>query len=155
MSTRIDKPTADRPHFCIAYGTRAPSGLKAFREVEATALRGHHKLRAKAKQSKRESRTKQTELFTSDSVPELSFEQIVTENCKSAKQWIVALLNERKTHIEFGDLVLEVLETFTLRETNVKNICVQLADAGLIENTWNADKKKKPHDRCLIVLGTP
>jgi hypothetical protein len=34
VSTKIDRPTADRPHFFIAYGTKSRDGLKVFREAE-------------------------------------------------------------------------------------------------------------------------
>jgi three-Cys-motif partner protein len=152
LSTRIEKSTADRPHFCIAYGTRAPAGLKAFREVEASALKGHQQLRAKAKQTKRETRTGQNELFGSDSIPETSFAQLVEHNSQAAQKWIVALLKERNASIQFGVLVLRVLETFVLRETNVKDVCVQLADDGLIENTWKSTSRKKPFDGTPIKL---
>jgi three-Cys-motif partner protein len=152
LSTRIDKPTADRPYFCIAYGTRASAGLKAFREVEASALKGHYKLRARAKQTKRETKTGQAEMFGSDLIPETSFEQIVEESSQRAKQWIMALLKERKSSIQFGVLVLNVIELFVLRETNVKNICVELANDGLIENTWKPASKNKPYDGSPITL---
>jgi three-Cys-motif partner protein len=152
LSTRIDKSTADRPHFCIAYGTRAPAGLKAFREVEATALKGHHQLRAKAKQNKRETRTGQNELFSSELIPETSFEHLIESNCEQAKEWIITLLRSRGSSIQFGVLVLNVLERFLLRETNVKNLCVQLAHAGLIDNTWKIANRQKPYDGSPIAL---
>jgi three-Cys-motif partner protein len=152
LSTRIDKPTADRPHFCVAYGTRASAGLKAFREVEASALKGHHRLRAKAKQTKREIRTGQNELFSSDLIPETSFEQIIEENSEAAQKWIIAVLKTRNSSIQFGVLVLHVLELFVLRETNVKDVCVRLAKDGLIDNTWKPASKNKPYDGSPITL---
>jgi three-Cys-motif partner protein len=152
LSTRIDKPTADRPHFCMAYGTRASAGLIAFREVEASALRGHQQLRAKAKQTKREIRTGQNELFRSDLIPETSFEQFVEENIQAAKKWILALLREKNKSIQFGVLVLQVMELFALRETNVKDACVQLANDGLIDNTWKPASKNKPFNGSPIAL---
>jgi three-Cys-motif partner protein len=154
LSTRINRPTADRPHFCIAYGTRASAGLKAFREVEASALKGHQQLRAKAKQVKRETRTGQNELFNTDLIPDNSFEEIVQENSQLARNWIVARLEGRRTSIQFGVLLLNVLELFALRETNVKDVCVQLAHDGLIENTWKPAGKNKPYDGSPIMLPT-
>jgi three-Cys-motif partner protein len=152
LSTRIDKSTADRPHFCIAYGTRAPAGLKAFRQVEASALKGHSRLRLKAKQTKRQTRTGQNELFSADLIPETSFEQLVEENTQAAKKWILELLKERKKSIQFGVLLLMVLEQFVLRETNVKDVCVQLAADGLIDNTWKPVSKNKPYEGSPIML---
>ena len=63
-----------------------------------------------------------------------------------------AILKERNTPILFGVLALSVLELFTLRETNVKNVCVQLAKEGLIENTWKPASKNKPYDQSPITL---
>jgi hypothetical protein len=130
----------------------ASAGLKAFREVEASALKGHHQLRAKAKQANREIRTGQNELFSSDLIPETSFEQIIEENSQAAQKWIVALLKTRNSSIQFGVLVLQVLELFVLRETNVKDVCVRLAQDGLIDNTWKPASKNKPYDGSPITL---
>jgi hypothetical protein len=42
-----------------------------------------------------------------------------------------------------------LLQTYMLRDTNVKDICVDLAKAGRIDNTWGGGNRK-PHDQCLI-----
>jgi hypothetical protein len=55
-------------------------------------------------------------------------------------------------YIHFGVLLLNVLELFALRETNVKDVCVELANDGLIENTWKSASKKKPYDGSPITL---
>jgi three-Cys-motif partner protein len=39
VSTKIEKSTAERPHFFITYGTKSPDGLKTFRQTEYDALR--------------------------------------------------------------------------------------------------------------------
>ena len=46
-----------------------------------------------------------------------------------------------------------VLEAYMLRETNVKDICADLARAGKIENTWG-DGNHKPRDDTIIQLRT-
>jgi hypothetical protein len=38
-----------------------------------------------------------------------------------------------------------------LRETNIKDICVNLAKSGKIENTWG-DGNRKPRDGTMIKL---
>jgi three-Cys-motif partner protein len=57
ISTRIDKATAERPHFFITYGTKSANGLKAFREIEFAALREHERSRAAAQEKRREERS--------------------------------------------------------------------------------------------------
>jgi three-Cys-motif partner protein len=152
LSTRIDKATADRPHFCIAYGTRAVAGLKAFREVEHNALKGHQELRVRAKQTKREVRTQQVELFSPELISDTSFAVLVSVEKQAAKAWIQELLRARGRPIQFGVLVPAVLERFIVRETVAKDICVELAEAAIIKNTWKAAGKKKPLDSSTIEL---
>jgi hypothetical protein len=49
-------------------------------------------------------------------------------------------------------LVLKVLELLVLRKTNVKDVCVQLANDGLIDNTWKPASRNKPFDGSPIRL---
>jgi len=152
LSTRIDKATADRPHFCIAYGTRAVAGLKAFRDVEYNALKGHQQLRAKAKQTKRETRTSQNELFPADLVQDTSFPALAAAEKIAAKVWVQEMLQDRGRSIRFGSLLPSILERYIVRETVAKDICVELADAGFIKNTWKAAGRRKPIDSSTIAL---
>jgi hypothetical protein len=63
-------------------------------------------------------------------------------------------LKASKEGVRFDNLVTEVLEQFMLRETDAKDICVDLANDGVIEETWKADdrRKRKPQDHSLIKL---
>ena len=63
ISTKIDKMTAERPHFFIAYGTKSLDGLKTFRQTEYDALREHEKNRANVKEKKREEQSNMADLF--------------------------------------------------------------------------------------------
>ena len=63
VSTKIDKSTAERPHFFLAYGTKSPDGLKAFRQIEYAALREYEKSRADVKERQREVRSNMADLF--------------------------------------------------------------------------------------------
>ena len=53
--------------------------------------------------------------------------------------------------IKFKNVVSTALEAYMLRETNVKDICVDLAMSGKLENTWGS-KPRKPRDDDLINL---
>jgi three-Cys-motif partner protein len=81
ISTRIDKATAERPHFFITYGTKSPDGLKTFRQTEYEALREHVKNRANAKEKKREERSNTVDLFAGHQaqVQEATIDEIVDE----------------------------------------------------------------------------
>jgi hypothetical protein len=57
--------------------------------------------------------------------------------------------------LQFSRVVADLLQTHMLRETNVKDICVDLAKSGRIENTWGGGNRK-PRDSDIIRLrGVP
>lgn len=150
ISTKIDKPTVDRPHFFLAYGTKSREGLKAFRQTEYDALKAHAKNRESAKDRRNVARTGMSDMFASFSaeVQEASIDELVAEEKSSATKFVSSLLKETAS-IRFADLVDIVLEAFMLREKNVKDICVQLARDGVIEKTWDGGNRK-PSDQTII-----
>jgi three-Cys-motif partner protein len=156
LSTTIEKATADRPHFSIAYGTHSSKGLRAFRQVEYDALRGHTKRRVEAKLQKENKRRGQDSLFVADDLPEInSIEQVVAANKLHARSWIENIVRNQPT--TFTAICDSVLERFMLRETDVKNICVDLANDGTIKSPWKNETPKlhKPHGHHLIELTKP
>lgn len=50
---------------------------------------------------------------------------------------------------QFAKVVDALLQAFMLRETNVKDICVELAREGKIQNTWGTGNRK-PTDQTKI-----
>ena len=154
VSTRIDKATAERPHFFIVYGTKSEDGLKAFRQTEYAALREHAKNRANALERQRESRLRASDLFSGyqAQLEEATIDEILSEQKALAKARLLELLSERGP-MEFSQLIGALLEPFMLRETNVKDLCVDLAKNGKIENTWGGGNRK-PSARNAIKLRT-
>jgi three-Cys-motif partner protein len=150
VSTKIDKGTVDRPHFFIAYGTKSREGLKAFREIEYGALREHARNRADAKERKREERDRTVSMFPGmeADMQEASVDMLVKEQKTLATDHLLAILAARGAQ-RFSDVVDALLQAFMLRETNVKDICCELAKAGKVENTWG-DGRHKPKDGTLI-----
>jgi len=51
--------------------------------------------------------------------------------------------------MRFSEVVIRLLQPFMLRETNIKDVCVALAKAGTIENTWGGGNRK-PKDADVI-----
>lgn len=154
VSTRIDKSTADRPHFFITYGSKNREGLMAFRNIEYTALREHEKNRSDASERKRAEKTGNADLFTSfyAEVREATIDDIVDEHKSRASERLVAAL--ARTSLKFSQIVDGLLKGFMLRETNVKDICVTLAKDGKIENSWGTGNRK-PKDDTIIKLTKP
>lgn len=154
VSTKIDKATTERPHFFITYGTKSLEGLKVFRQTEYDALRQHEKNRANAKERIREERTNTTDMFAGHqaTVQEATIDEIVEEQSKLASTDLVATLSTQGA-IPFSRVLIALLQAHMLRETNVKDICVKLAKAGMIENTWG-NGNRKPRDESMIKLRT-
>ena len=152
VSTKIDKATMDRPHFFITYGTKHLEGLKVFRKTEYRARRLHERNRANAKEKKRQARTGMAGLFSDHQavVKESTIEEIVEEQSALASADLMAALS-RRNNVRFDSMVGELLERHMLRETNIKDICVVLAAAGQIENTWG-EGNRKPSGKSLIKL---
>lgn len=150
VSTRIDRPTIDRPHFFIVYATKRLEGLKAFRQTEYDALRFHVRNRGSAQERKREKQTGMADLFAGHqaSVRESDFDQTVQEQKELASAELMKILRSRK-NVRFEDVLIELLESYMLRETNIKDICVQLAKDGKIVNTWGRGNRK-PRSGCKI-----
>jgi three-Cys-motif partner protein len=152
ISAKIDKATAERPHFFMAYGTKSADGLIAFRETEYHALREHERNRANAKEKKREERSKIADLFASHHahMQEETIDEIVAKHKARASQDLLERLH-LEGPFDFSAVVNRLLETYMLRETNAKDICVDLAKAGKIENTWSG-ASRKPSSSTVIKI---
>jgi len=152
VSTKIDRPTADRPHFFVVYGTKSRAGLKAFRETEYNALKLNARDRADAKERKRERRSGSSDLFLGldADVQETTIDEIVEEQKALASHEVLNILHEFGP-ISFSELWEMILRAYMLRVTNVKDICVDLAKSGAIEQPWGGGARK-PRDQDAIKL---
>jgi three-Cys-motif partner protein len=154
VSTRIDKATAERPHFFLTYGTKNREGLIVFRDTEYAALREHAKNRAQASERKRVEKTGIDDLFADHhaEVREATIDSIVDEQKARAKDRLLIVLE--RGPVPFAKVVEGILRSFMLRETHVKDICVALAKEGQIENSWGTGTRK-PTDASIIKLVRP
>jgi three-Cys-motif partner protein len=152
VSTKIDRPTADRPHFFIAYGTKSRDGLKEFRQTEYDALKLNARDRAGAKERKRENRSGSSDLFSGleADIQETTIDEIVEEQKALASHDVLDFLREFGSMPSSG-LWEMILQVYMLRVTNVKDICVDLAKGGLIEQAWGG-RPRKPRDQDTIRL---
>jgi len=115
--------TAERPHFFIAYGTKSLDGLITFRQTEYNALREHEKNRANVKEKQREERSNMVDLFSGHqaAVQEATIDDIVDEQKALASADLMATL-PLNGPLLFSGVVARLLQTYMLRETNVKDI---------------------------------
>ncbi len=57
---------------------------------------------------------------------------------------IVAMV--QRGPMRFCDVAGAIMETYMLRETNAKDLVVQLASDGKLENTWGGGRSKPSED---------
>ena len=148
LSTHIKK-LADRPHFSIGYSTRSPDGLKTFREVEYKALLEHDRERAKARQERRAEKTGHADMFGGVAESHM-IDAIVGREAIRAKRELTDLLRKHGTPVAFQRVWTSVLLDCMLRVTDVKDICCELADEGVIKPSWKKGRRRKPDDEDLI-----
>jgi len=85
-------------------------------------------------------------------VQEATIDTIVSEQKKLASADLFATLQQGP--LPFSEVVIRLLEPYMLRETNVKDICVELAATGKIEKTWGGGNRK-PSENSMIRLKSP
>jgi hypothetical protein len=83
-------------------------------------------------------------------VQEATIDEIVEDQMKFASADLMATLAKSGGRM-FSSVLVALLQAYMLRETNIKDICVNLAKAGKIENTWG-NGNRKPRDEDLIKL---
>ena len=84
---------------------------------------------------------------------EAKLEDLVEDQKRLATTDLLATLKSSGP-FPFADVVAGLLQAYMIRETDIKDICVALAAAGKIENTWGK-KPRKPKDRDIVKLKTP
>lgn len=159
VSANIVMSTKDRTHFTLVYGTKNYIGLKVFRDQEFKAKHSHEMNRLKAKRRSVEKTSApsffpllddldHTDLNDDARVKDEIEKEIQNQRVKAEIEGKQILSHLKK--IEFTDFAGRLLEEFSLRETHVKDICIALAKAGCIEDTWTLGKKRKPDKGILL-----
>ena len=153
VSAPIYRSTMDRPHFNLVHATKSRDGLQAFRDTELPTKRKHAQNRADAQERKRLEETRQTLMFAdfSADLQEAVVEETIEANKTAAVAVIIAELTRAGGRMRFDEAWPMVLDAYSLRVTNVKDICAKLAKDGLIENTWGGGNNK-PKDDTIIKL---
>ena len=149
VSTPIMK-VEDRQCFSIVYGTRSPMGLKAYREVESKALMSHEMRINKAKEDRRLEQSGIMDMFAGhgSQIP-LSRESEVKEEKARARLWLEEQIR-RGCSAPFSDVWPMLLERFSIRWTDARDVCRDLAKDGVILNTWKAHRRHKPGEHDVI-----
>ena len=78
-----------------------------------------------------------------------TIDEIVEEQKVLASADLMATL-QTSGPCTFSSVLIKLLQAYMLRETNIKDICVDLAKAGKIENTWGTGNRK-PRDANIMI----
>lgn len=150
-STMIKREIKDRPHFALMIGTNSPTGISTFRSVERNALPFYERKRRQSIEANNPSRS--APLLEGLDLPD-PFDIYLDEERRYAKEVLKRQLLARNKDILFGMVWLHVCAALPLTVPDVKNICVDLANEGFIENTWvsSGSRKRKPNDDHVIRL---
>jgi three-Cys-motif partner protein len=151
VSTKIYRPTIDRPHFFLTYATKNRRGLSTFRDTEYKALKQQAADRSAAKERQREEVSGSTDMFAGidAAVQSERVDDFVNAEKVRATDFVFTMLADGPK--SFLDVWVAVLQEFVLRVTNVKDICCSLARAGTIDNSWGGGNRK-PKDTDVINL---
>ena len=152
VATKIDKPTEDRPYFFMAYATKDYAGLKTFRDNEFKALCVHAANRAHAKGRKKEAKSGVGDLFRDHDagIQESSVTDEVEADMQRAKPYVLEMA-QRARVVKFSVIAAAAMENYMLRETNVKDLMVQLAEEGKLENTWGGGRHKPSQETVIRI----
>jgi len=143
LTAPVSKPLADRPLFMLAYGTKSYAGLTTFRRIERKAMSSYAVVRERAKQRAEESRTGQPRLLEADEeTAKREFEQGLYLVRQDARDFITEVVLARSPSRAFVQVSAAVMARFPLTEPDVKAICVELARAGLIDESWKKRSRR-------------
>lgn len=157
IPTRIEKTIDKRTHFTIIYATRKYIGLKVFRDISTKALLAHESNVLTARGNEKNSKyggAKQASLFEPAEIPEAgTFTKDKKSDFKKACYFVEERIKSNKGRLIFQTLSAEAMETFMVRETEVKDICVALAQNGKIEATWKqgSPRRWKPGQNDILI----
>lgn len=152
LSARILRPTADRSHFYLVYGTRNPKGIVEFRSVEKKAMEAEELSRIEAKHDKRTAQSRQGLLHLYSPRPLLELRRPEIEKAGS---WLRQQLSLSQS-FSYTMALAGVLERFSVTETELKDLLVIMRDQGQVTLSGMGPRQRKPADGVVIsVRRTP
>jgi three-Cys-motif partner protein len=146
LSARVLRPTAERSHFYLVYGTRNRKGLIEFRNVEKQAMEAEEHSRMEAWRDRKESRSRQGLLGLETGQP---IEKLREPEIERAAAWLRTSLGKLGS---YRDVLSETLERYSITEPELKDILVNLEKLGEIEFAGMRPRQRKPDDGVRIIV---
>jgi three-Cys-motif partner protein len=146
ISARVQRPTAERSHFYLVYGTRNRKGLVEFRRVEKKAMEAEEQSRIDAQRERRALRTRQG--FLPVDVPR-PVEALRSPEIERARIWVLREL-EQTAWIAYTNLSAGALERFSITEPELKDLLVDERNRGKITLSGMGSRQRKPAEGTII-----
>ncbi len=149
--TPIFKPLADRPYFYLIYCTRSIKGLIEFRKSEKKSVPDRQKIREKAKQAARITRTGQFELYgASDIQASDIFHEQRRVNLRHATEIFAAKL-QPGSRLTYEELLGSLLVLPYVWESDVKNMLSAARQRGDIVIEGLSPRQRVPHLQSVLL----
>ncbi len=146
ISARVQRPTAERSHFYLVYGTRNRKGLIEFRSVEKKAMETEQQTRISARRDRQVSRTGQG-LLDID-VPR-SLDALRAPEIEETKAWVRREL-AASSHLPYMNLSVGALERYAVTEPEFKDALVSMRNDGEVRFDGMSTNQRKPAEGTFI-----
>jgi three-Cys-motif partner protein len=113
-------PDKDRTHFHLVYATRNPKGVEVFKEAEKRVMAEMERLRGRAQERKRESKTGQLSFLSSQEIPESAYYGELRERYLSRAKDVVLTMLKRKRSIPYEEAWTAALAEPLVWESDLK-----------------------------------
>lgn len=137
----IHNPDRDQIHFNLAFATYHPMGMETMRKAEFDALTEYDRARFTKK------RAPEDDLFEriGDRLAIRGPYQSIREmHVKRAGIDMLTVLADHPTGVQFGQLAALMQQKLYLKQTELKDVIVDLTSTGLIEPDWKRGRNRKP-----------
>lgn len=143
----IHNPDKEQIHFNLAFATNHPMGMETMRTAEFKALSDYDRARFNKKQPPED------DLF--ESIGEQldvrgPYLRARESHLERAGDELLRLLAENPEGLKFDRLSALAQQDLYLRQTELKDILVELTTRGKISDDWKAGRKQKPNAADVI-----
>ncbi|MEM7288868.1 MAG: three-Cys-motif partner protein TcmP [Pseudomonadota bacterium] len=146
-SSPIHNPDKDQIQFKLFYATHHPAGMEVMRDSEFKALSEHDQERFRKTQDSR-----QQSLFGEEPQVLGPYLRKRKEHLHNLSSHIRKRLSGSSHALKFMNLRAELQQTHYLREAEIKDCIVTLANEGAIEPTWEKRNGRRPGSEDHIFL---
>ncbi len=143
----ILKPLVNREKMRLMLGTNRSDGVKLFRDVHAKVEKEEFEKRRQAKAAQ----TNQDMLFSEEdfALYEQGQRGVGCKRYQELAEELIAEMLDDLGEVTFDKLALRVMERLPMRETHVKDICVDMKNRGIVRYQL-APRAKKPNSSTEI-----